>query len=138
VESVSWDEAQQFMKKLNAKEKGNGWLYRLPINLLSSRQANFNGLSPAGRAAKGPYLARPTNVGSYAPNRLGLYDMHGNVWRWCDDPWELYDDSWHVALSGRVFRGGGWNDDGQVCRAADAPLLRDDHLGFRVPFSYAS
>ena len=113
VERVSWDDAQEFIKKLNEKEKGKGYQYRLPseaeweyacrggatseeecsyhfyfakpTNDLSSKQANFNGDFPFGKADKGPYLDRTTKVGSYAPNKLGLYDMHGNVWQWCED-----------------------------------------------------
>src|SRR5580704_4692655 len=82
VESVSWDDAQEFIKKLNEKEKGSGYVYRLPseaeweyacrggatseeeclhhfyfakpTNDLSSRQANFNGNKPFGKADKGP------------------------------------------------------------------------------------
>jgi formylglycine-generating enzyme required for sulfatase activity len=157
VESVSWEDVQKFLKKLNERTKGRGELYRLPseaeweyacrggatskeacsydfyfaqpTNDLSSKQANFNGEFPAGQAAKGPYLGRPMKVGSYAPNKWGLYDMHGNVWQWCSD---LYD----ATGSGRVIRGGGWNFYGQDCRAADrnwgAPTSRDNYLGFRL------
>jgi formylglycine-generating enzyme required for sulfatase activity len=138
VESVSWNDAQEFLKKLNERHKGKGWLYRLPseaeweyacrgaatskeecsfdfyfdkpTNDLSSKEANFLGDFPAGKAEKGPHLRRPTKVGSYAPNKLGLYDMHGNVWQWCDD---LYDGG-----PGRVFRGGCWYSFGRYCCAA--------------------
>jgi formylglycine-generating enzyme required for sulfatase activity len=156
VESVSWEDAQEFIKKLNEKEKGRGYLYRLPseaeweyacrggatseeecsyhfyfdkpTNDLSSKQANFNGEHPLGKGEKGPYLRRPTKVGSYAPNKLGLYDMHGNVWQWCED-------LWGAGASFRVIRGGSWFYVAGLCRAADrdarAPDHRDFNLGFR-------
>jgi formylglycine-generating enzyme required for sulfatase activity len=158
---VSWDDAQEFIKKLNEKEKGKGYQYRLPseveweyacrggatseeecsydfyfakpTNDLSSKEANFDGNSPDGKADKGPNLGRTTKVGSYVPNKVGLYDMHGNVWQWCED---LLEKGGSV----RVIRGGCWDFDGQNCRAANrgrnAPTDRYDDLGFwlaRVP-----
>jgi uncharacterized protein (TIGR02996 family) len=154
VEEVSWNDIQEFLKKLNASEKESGWLYRLPTeeeweyacrggarsqaecsfdfyldrptNDLSSTQANFNGNSPAGSAAQGPYLERTTKVGSYPPNRLGFYDLHGNVWEWTDS----------VEGSERVYRGGCWFDFGSCCHAAfrngGAPTDRSLDLGFRL------
>jgi formylglycine-generating enzyme required for sulfatase activity/tRNA A-37 threonylcarbamoyl transferase component Bud32 len=154
AESVSWDDAQEFIQKLNEKYRESGYLYRLPseaeweyvcrggatsleecshhfyfdrpTNDLSSRQANFNGSSPAGKGEKGPYLGRPTRVGSYPPNRLGLCDMHGNVWQWTST----------VDGSDRVMRGGTWNFIGTYCQAAfrgrDAPTDRNNLLGFRL------
>jgi formylglycine-generating enzyme required for sulfatase activity/tRNA A-37 threonylcarbamoyl transferase component Bud32 len=154
VESVSWDDAQAFLKKLNEREKGRGFLYRLPTeaeweyacrggttseeecsyhfylarptNDLSSEQANFNGTYPAGKAPKGKHLQRTTRVGAYPPNKLGLCDMHGNVWQWTST----------AEGSDRVGRGGGWINYGFVCRAAvrlgDAPRARSLILGFRL------
>jgi formylglycine-generating enzyme required for sulfatase activity len=157
VETVSWTDAQEFIKKLNEKEKGKGYQYRLPseveweyacrggatseeecsynfyfakpTNDLSSKEANFVGDFPFGKADKGPYLDRTTKVGSYAPNKVGLYDMHGNVWQWCEDLWKKGGPD-------RVLRGGCWFLNGLYCRAAAriryAPSVRYYDVGFRL------
>ncbi len=156
VENVSWKDCQEFIKKLNEQEKGKGWVYRLPseaeweyacrggatseeecsyhfyfakpTNDLSSKEANFNGNFPFGKREKGPYLERTTKVGSYASNKLGLYDMHGNVWQWCED---LYDPMPPF----RVIRGGSWLGGGH-CEAArylaNAPSNRGGDVGLRL------
>jgi formylglycine-generating enzyme required for sulfatase activity len=157
VEMVSWNDAQAFIKKLNEKETGRGYVYRLPsdaeweyackggatsveecsfdfyleksTNDLSSKQANFDGNFPSGKADKGPYLARSTKVGSYAPNKLGLYDMHGNVWQWCAD---FIADN----VTARALRGGSWHYRGEDCWASFArgypEHVRSSDIGFRL------
>jgi formylglycine-generating enzyme required for sulfatase activity len=154
VESVSWDDVQAFLQKLNEKERGRGYFYRLPTeaeweyacrggatsleecshhfyldgptNDLSSEQANFNGTFPFGKAPKGLYLQRPTRVGAYPSNKLGLCDMHGNVWQWTDT----------AADSVRVSRGGSWDGSGTSCQAAYrhgvVPAVRSFILGVRL------
>jgi formylglycine-generating enzyme required for sulfatase activity len=157
VESVSWDDVQEFLKKLNEREHGRGYLYRLPTeaeweyacrggassekdcsyhfyfekptNDLSSEQANFNGTVPDGKALNGTCLKRTTRVGAYPPNRLGLCDMHGNVAQWMAD---LFGPG---ATSQRMFRGGGWDFNGSFCRASSRGSTDDidrDWLGFRL------
>src|SRR5262249_830867 len=83
-----------------------------PTNDLSSDQANFQGEFPFGKAAKGKFLERTTKVGSYAPNKLGIYDMHGNVQQWCADTVS--------GGTGRVTRGSLWSAQAARCRAAAA------------------
>ena len=165
VEQVSWDDAVAFCEKLSElpEEKKAGWVYRLPTEAeweyacragtktpfhygdsLSSKQANFDGNRPYGGADKGPFLRRTAKVGTYAANAFGLYDMHGNVWEWCQD-W--YDANYYknspkedppgpAQASSRVVRGGSWFNDGWYCRSAHrggrGPGDRSGNLGFRV------
>jgi hypothetical protein len=157
VENVSWHDAQAFIKELNSKERDSGYMYRLPTdaeweyacrgaasspeecsyhfyagkpsNDLSSRDANFDGEHPAGNAPKGPNLKRTTKVGSYPPNKLGLYDMHGNLGQWCQDAFAEGDP-------GRVARGGAFLKSGIECRAGlrsrGVPGDKQHYCGFRV------
>jgi formylglycine-generating enzyme required for sulfatase activity len=158
MESVSWDDVQAFIKKLNEKEKGSGYLYRLPTeaeweyacrggatsekecsfhcyfakptNEESSASANWLGESSLTDGANANiFVKRPTKVGSYKPNKLGLYDMHGNVNQWCED-------TYFPKGTIRVYRGGSWNDESRCLRAGyrtgNAPTFQTSYVGFRL------
>lgn len=160
---VSWTDAMSFCRKLTAKEKENlpsGYSYSLPTeaqweyacragtltatafgNQLSSKQANFYGLSPYGGADKGPYLESTAEVGSYSANKWGLHDMHGNVYEWCLDWYSDrlgggVDPIVEAEREARVIRGGTWNRVGSSCRSAYRysayPYTRSYNIGFRV------
>jgi formylglycine-generating enzyme required for sulfatase activity len=161
VENVSWEQAVAFCGKLSSR---TGRLVRLPTEAeweyacragtrspfhfgaeLNATQANCDGNFPYGTQEKGPDKQQTCEVGSYAPNAWGLYDMHGNVWEWCAD-W--YKDEYAVedkkdptgSSNGdaRVLRGGSWYRSASGCRAAYrfrcAPASHLEYYGFRVAF----
>jgi formylglycine-generating enzyme required for sulfatase activity len=148
-----WDDVQQFLQRLNAREKDSCFVYRLPTEAewehacrggaSSQEECSFdfyfgdpsrnlaqptNDLS-SNLANFGNSLGRTTKVGSYKPNRLGIYDMHGNVWEWCADHYE-------VGGSARVIWGGSCNNEAANCRASyrnrNEPANRNHNLGFRL------
>jgi formylglycine-generating enzyme required for sulfatase activity len=148
VEQVSWGDAQQFIQKLN--EMNDGYVYRLPT------EAEWEYASRAG--SKGEYAgeldamawydknsgSRTQPVGQKQPNAWGLYDMHGNVWEWCED-W--YSESYYAQSPGtdpqgpasgsyRVSRGGSWLHGAANLRSAyrgrGTPDGRGNFLGFRL------
>jgi formylglycine-generating enzyme required for sulfatase activity len=162
VEQVSWERAIEFIKKMNEKDDGN--VYSLPTEAeweyacragtrtlfafgdsLSSSQANFNGEHPFGTTETGDNLQKTSPVGKYRPNGWGLYDMHGNVFEWCQDIYTgnyegLPTDGSANLLVGdanvRVMRGGSYNYRGRSLRSADRAFnnvrTQLQHIGFRV------
>ncbi|MCG3196475.1 MAG: Serine/threonine-protein kinase PknD [bacterium] len=152
VESVSWDDAIDYCRKLSAKE---GVQYRLPSEAeweyacragSTTEYCCGDGESRLGQFAwysgNSGYKTHP--VGQKQPNSWGLYDMHGNVWEWCQD-W--YHDSYVGAPTDgsawkseggpyRVIRGGDWGYSAGYCRSAgrdwDGPHGRINFIGFRL------
>jgi len=145
VEQVSWNEVVEFCNRL---EKKTGKPYRLPSEAeweygaragtktpfafgptITPKIVNYEGDYPYGSAPKGAYRQKTVEVGSLGvANAFGLYDMHGNVWEWCEDVWHndykgapSDGSAW---LNGRdstrrvVVRGGSWLLHGGSCRSA--------------------
>ncbi|MDZ8239968.1 MAG: SUMF1/EgtB/PvdO family nonheme iron enzyme [Nostoc sp. ChiQUE01a] len=157
VEKVSWNDAVEFCKKLSQK---TGHEYRLPSEAeweyacragtttpfhfgetITTDLANYYGNDTYAFAPKGKYRQETTEVGSFPLNAFGLYDMHGNVWEWCQDTWH---DSYKGAPSNgsawinndnqnRMLRGGSWFYSPQECRSASR--LSYDKAG-RGNFNY--
>jgi formylglycine-generating enzyme required for sulfatase activity len=151
VESVSWNDIREFIKKLN---QGDGnYQYRLPT------EAEWECAARAGSETKFCFGDSDETLKAYAwfrensgskthpvsqnqPNGWGLYDMHGNVWEWCRDRYDDYpggsvtDPQGPSSGDRRVLRGGSWYDDTWFCRSANRlrsePGYRSDDFGFRL------
>jgi formylglycine-generating enzyme required for sulfatase activity len=153
VEMVSWEDAQEFIKKLNKKEGTDK--YRLPSEAeweYSCRDGTQTRYSFGDDESKlneyawyqknSGYKTHP--VGQKRPSSWGLYDMQGNVWEWVQDKWHYdYDGAtsdgsvWENGdSSGRMVRGGCWAEDAGGCRSATRlgyfSVERLDFVGFRL------
>jgi formylglycine-generating enzyme required for sulfatase activity len=146
VEHVSWEDAQAFVGKLNQRVAGGG--FRLPT------EAEWEYAARAGKPADAVTLrqvawfdapvkaSRPRPVGSRQPNKLGLFDMQGNVWEWCSSlylpyPYDSSDGRESLATAGlRVLRGGGFADSADLLnpamRHAERPQRRLQSNGLRI------
>jgi formylglycine-generating enzyme required for sulfatase activity len=166
VEEVSWNNAVEFCQKLSQK---TGREYRLPSEAeweyacragtttpfhfgetITTELANYKGTSIYASEPKGKHLQRTTDLGSFPPNAFGLYDMHGNVWEWCQDDWHNNysnapkDGSGWTSQSGntKALRGGSWGNIPVYCRSAyrtyNALAYHYFNIGFRVVCSGAT
>lgn len=116
---------------------------------ISTEIVNYDGNSVYGRGAKGEYREETTSVGLFPANKFGLYDMHGNVWEWCEDNWHnSYEgaptdgSAWlNKSDNGtsKIIRGGSWLNIPGSCRSAyrlsDSRDNRYNSVGFRVVMS---
>jgi formylglycine-generating enzyme required for sulfatase activity len=172
METVTYDDIQVFIARL--AERSRAGRFRLPTEAeweyacragtrtaystgatLSTAQANFDGRGGENGDPR-KFRGKPMPVGSYPPNPWGLYDLHGNLWEWCEDwfadypagpardpkgpakalakpVWDARGGDW---VYKRVIRGGSWYFNGESCRCAlrytHAPADRGFSLGFRL------
>ena len=153
VENVSWNDCQTFLRKLNAMTGKN---FRLPT------EAEWEFAARGGNRSRGYQYSgsnvlsdvawyddnsgsKTHNVGTKAPNELGIYDMSGNVWEWCQDWYGNYHGYSQTNPTGpssgsfRVYRGGSWFSNAWYCRVAfrhdDTPDYRNICLGCRLALS---
>ena len=151
VENVSWNDCQEFIRKVNAEaERQFGGKARLPTEAeweYACRAGSTGAFAGTGDLdSMGWYWDNSGHqthpVGQKRPNAWGFYDMHGNVYEWCNDWYGAYpggsvtDPAGAASGDRRVLRGGGWNFNARDCRSAhriwNFPGLRFRNLGFRL------
>ena len=150
VECVSWDDCQEFIRKLSALTGQN---FRLPTEAEwefacrggnNSRGYKYSGSNDIDSVAwyKDNSGGNTHPVATKLSNELGIYDMSGNVWEWCSDWYDKYSSGAQANPKGpesgscRVFRGGGWGSYAGYCRSSNrgynTPTHRHDRLGLRL------
>ena len=165
VECVTWDDAVAFCQELSQNTSKN---YKLPSEAqweyacraetttpfyfgesITPDLVNYDGNYAYAAAPKGKDREQTTDAGTFPPNAFGLYDMHGNVWEWCEDDWqENYinapiNGTALISLSNRnMLRGGSWRDFPDCCRSAfrgsNNLHVNSYEIGFRVVCSGAA
>ncbi len=147
VERVSWNDCQEFIRKLNEM---TGQKFRLPTEAeweyaakggANTHKYQYSGSSKVSDVAT--YNCIDTKeVKSNSPNELGIYDMSGNVWEWCQDRWSEYGYAEQTnpgdasITAAHAIRGGAWSVNAKGCRISSRSNRTPDHrgnsLGFRL------
>ena len=147
VTDVSWNECHFFIRKLNEKTNGG---YRLPTEGewefacragTTTAYSFGDKITPKDANYLDSKIDKPVAVGSYEPNAFGLYDMHGNVWEWCEDwrgeyPFAETDPKGPANGEYRVLRGGSFHNNELCARSSlrnnDLSTNRASTYGFRL------
>jgi len=155
VESVSWNDVQEYLKKLNEKFKDQKvksrlpseaeWEYACRAGTTTAYNTGKSLTKEQAAASDGTGNSGTKAVGTYAANAFGLHDMHGNVYEWCEDYYGPYskapkDGTAQLVKQSNdacVIRGGHWNNYVRICRSAfrhsNSPSSRSySIIGFRV------
>ena len=166
VENVSWYQAQDFCQKASQITGKNirllseaEWEYVCRAgtktafhfgSTITSQLVNYKACFGYGEGESGKCREETTDVGIFPPNNFGLYDLHGNVWEWCEDHWHdsyqyapEFGEGWLKQIEHpeedkqpRVIRGGSWDDTAYYCRCGvrlwALPNFKGKLIGFRV------
>ena len=152
VINVSWEDANAFAKWNGCRLPTEAeWEYAARAgtttrfytgDCINTDQANYNGRSPKNSCLRGENRQKTQPVGLSSPNAWGLYDMHGNVWEWCEDWYGRYDTTIKnnprgpASSTKRVRRGGSWRHQDNYCRSANRfanlPEYKSNYIGFRI------
>lgn len=140
VENVSWNDCQTFIAKLNQL---TGRTFRLPTEAEWEYSARGGRMSRGYKYAGGNSVRKVAwltgnsrkkthSVGQKWPNELGLYEMSGNVWEWCQDWYDACADTYSDSVSdsvrcGRILRGGAWSSNARHCRVSYRNGINPDY-----------
>lgn len=147
VEWISWNDCQDFIRKLNEL---TGQRFRLPTEAEwefaargdnSSRGYKYSGSNTIGDVTWNDENSRATHkVATKSPNELGIYDMSGNVYEWCSDRYDAYSSSSQTNTTGSSngsdcgCRGGSWCNPARNCRVSHRNYFNSGYHGYNIGF----
>lgn len=157
VEYVSWDDCQQFIDTLSQVHPDlrlrlpweAEWEYACradtstPYSFGGKDDLTLEKVNYSGKWGNHNAVGETKSVKDYPANRWGLYEMHGNVWEWCQDAWQdslgavvVTDPKRQATIkeAKRVLRGGSWYDSGRVCRSSSRDWFVLDYRNFNIGF----
>jgi formylglycine-generating enzyme required for sulfatase activity/serine/threonine protein kinase len=148
VTDISWNDCQEFIEKLNAKTNSRyrlqteaEWEYVCRAGTITAYSFEDK-INPNDANYDDSKIGKPVTVGIYKPNAFGIYDMHGNVWEWCEDrkanysALEVTDPKGSETGISRVLRGGSFSNYESLARSSSrregSPIYRSNVYGFRL------